>query len=94
MIFRRIVMAQNKTGHMRGMISVWLRAAWVKMHGRMCENRISDPSNESLPGPADRAERAYKNLVMDIHDGDHDFDRHQWTHSGPGRLVTDITGWH
>ena len=51
-----------------------MQAAWLKMHGRMCENRISDPSNESLPGPADRAERAYSFVIMDNHDRDHDFD--------------------
>ena len=64
--FRRITMALNKTGHMRLMISGWLQSAWAMMHGRMCENRISDTCNESLLEAADRAERAYTIMIMDI----------------------------
>ena len=70
-IFRRITMALNKTGHMRWMISGWLQSAWAMMHGRMCENRISDTCNESLLEAADRAERTYRIMIMDIYHHDH-----------------------
>ena len=65
-IFRCITMALYKTGHMRWMISGWLQSAWAMMHGRLCENQISKPCNESLQEAADRAERAYTIMIMDI----------------------------
>ena len=79
-IFRRITMAQNKTGHMRWMMNDWMQSAWAMMHGPMPENWISDGSNESLPGSADRAERAYTIMIMDIiyhHDHHDGLDRHR-----------------
>ena len=65
-IFRRITMAQNKTGHMRWMMNEWMQAAWAMMHGRSRENRESDTSNTSPPEAADRGKHTYIRLIMGI----------------------------
>ena len=62
--FRRITMAQNKTGQMRWMMNEWMQAAWAMMHGPSRENRESDTSNTSPPEAADRDKRAFTRMIM------------------------------
>ena len=63
-IFRRITMGLNKTGHMRWMSSVWIQPAWAMARARSRENRPSDTSKVSPPEAADRGNHTYSRVIM------------------------------